>query len=103
MGNLHAQRGRLAPAILLTGLAVLAIAAFMALTAGPASAQQTFTTCSSCHNYSFNDTFHKGTTHALQDCTKCHPGRRRHGGRAVRVRELSRHASHHHQAPRRRT
>jgi hypothetical protein len=80
MGNLHAQRGRLAPAILLTGLAVLALAAFMALTAGPASATPTFTTCSSCHNYSFNDTFHKGTTHALQDCTKCHPGG---GGTAV--------------------
>ena len=73
MGNVYAHRRRVAPAILLTGLAVLAVAAFLALTAGPASAQQTFTVCASCHGsakHSSNPT-HAGL-YSSSACATCH-------------------------------
>jgi len=68
MGIVHAQRGRLAPALTLVALMVLAVVA-LGLAARPASATSTFTTCASCHTRS---AIHAGTTHAAQDCTTCH-------------------------------
>jgi hypothetical protein len=77
MGIVHVHRGRLAPAILLAALVVLAVAAVMALTAGPAKAQQTFTTCASstaCHdNTGSTDAFHTKAGHAAApSCATCH-------------------------------
>jgi hypothetical protein len=73
MGIVHARHGRLAPAILLTALVVLAVAAVMALTAGPANAQQTYTVCAGCHTsakHSSNST-HAGL-YSSSACTTCH-------------------------------
>jgi hypothetical protein len=71
MGIVHVHRGRLAPAILLLALVVLAAAAVMGLTAGPASAQPSFTTCASCHGMSAT---HSNANHAgfYSTCTTCH-------------------------------
>ena len=71
MGIVHVHRGRLAPAILLLALVVLAAAAVMGLTAGPASAQNSFTTCASCHSKSAT---HTNANHAgfYSTCTTCH-------------------------------
>jgi hypothetical protein len=74
MGIVHAHRGRLAPAILATGLVVLAIAAVMAVTAGPAAAFQSYlhgtaTSCGSCHPN--GDVLVKPTNAA---CAVCHTG-----------------------------
>lgn len=73
MGIVYAHRGRLAPAILLTALVVLAVAAVMALTAGPANAQQSYTVCAGCHGsakHSSNST-HAGL-YSSSSCTTCH-------------------------------
>jgi predicted secreted protein len=72
MGNAHALRGRLTPALILAALLALAVIVTLGLTAAPASATSTFTLCSSCHNYSPGDAFHTKTTHSKQTCTKCH-------------------------------
>ncbi len=79
MGIVHAHRGRLAPAILLTGLVVLAVAAIMALTAGPARAQATFTACASCHGMSATHSKTAHVSNGVYDaanpatCANCHP------------------------------
>ena len=72
MGIVHAHRGRLAPALILAVLMALAVIVTLGLAASPASAQQTFTQCSSCHNYAPGDAFHSANTHSKQTCTKCH-------------------------------
>lgn len=72
MGNSHVLRGRLTPAIILA-FAVLAAGVILALAAGPASAQDTFTTCAGCHNsakHSSNST-HAGL-YSSSSCTSCH-------------------------------
>ena len=51
MGIVHVHRGRLAPALILAVLMALAVIVTLGLAASPASAQSTFTTCASCHNY----------------------------------------------------
>ena len=72
MGIVHTHRGRLAPALVLAVLMALAVIVTLGLAASPASAQQSFTQCSSCHNYTPGDTFHKAGLHASQACGTCH-------------------------------
>ena len=51
MGNVHAYRGRLTPALILVALVALAVVA-LGMVAGPASAHaDVHDLCSSCHNY----------------------------------------------------
>ena len=72
MGIVHAHRGRLAPALILAVLMALAVIVTLGLAASPASATPTWT-CGSCHNYTGpGDAFHARTTHAAQECSKCH-------------------------------
>jgi hypothetical protein len=71
MGNVDAFRGRMTPALILVALVALVVVA-LGMVAGPANAQATFTVCSSCHDYAFNDAFHQKTTHAAQTCATCH-------------------------------
>jgi hypothetical protein len=68
MGNLYAQRRRIAPFIILAAMAVLALG----LAAGPASAQATFTACASCHGMAAT---HSNPSHAAvyPTCANCHP------------------------------
>ncbi len=101
MGNAYAYRGRLTPALIALALLALAIVAF-GMVAGPANAQTTFTVCSGCHDYAYNDAFHQKTTHVAQDvrhmpCERVGQG----GARAVRVRErkLPRCGVGHHRGP----
>lgn len=74
MGIVHADRGRLAPALILAVLMALAVIVTLGLVAGPASAQSTFTTCASstaCHTGS--DAFHAKAGHAAAaSCATCH-------------------------------
>jgi len=79
MGNVHVNRGRLAPTLILVALVVLAVVAGLGMTAGPASAHETFTTCASCHGMSAT---HSQTAHVtngvykasdLTTCVNCHP------------------------------
>ena len=72
MGNVHINRGRLAPALILVALVVLAAVAGLGMIAGPANAQATFTACATCHIITPGDAFHSQTTHAAQTCDKCH-------------------------------
>ena len=74
MGIVHAHRGRLAPALILAVLMALAVIVTLGLAASPASAQQTFTNCASCHNYTgSSDAFHSQPGHAAaSSCTTCH-------------------------------
>lgn len=75
MGNAHAYRGRLAPALILALLMTLAVILTLGILPGTASAQDTWstTTCGSCHNYSAGDAFHNKTTHKGLSCaTTCH-------------------------------
>ena len=79
MGIVHVHRGRLAPTILLTALVVLAVAAVMALAAGPAQAQKSFASCASstaCHDQTGSaDAFHTKPGHAAAaGCATCHVG-----------------------------
>jgi len=72
MGNLRAHRGRLAPALMLTAFAVLAVVAVFALSAGPASAytgyQHGGAVCANCHTVS------TAVPPTNADCATCHTG-----------------------------
>jgi hypothetical protein len=83
MGNVHAHRGRLAPALILMAtvalLIMLALAVSASIGAQNAQALPTFTDpvsgvgpCSTCHSYSSGDAFHSQATHSAQLCSKCH-------------------------------
>jgi hypothetical protein len=72
MGNAHVLRGRMTPAIILVALLVVAAVVALGALARPAAAQATFTQCSTCHDYAYNDAYHNGATHKLQTCTTCH-------------------------------
>ena len=74
MGNVHVNRGRLAPALILTAFAVLAVVAVFALSAGPAAAQGNWThgtaqSCSNCHTGS-----PQTVANATIACSTCHTG-----------------------------
>ena len=72
MGNVHVNRGRLAPALILTAFAVLAVVAVFALTAGPAAAYSGYVhggaACANCH------TVNTSTPPTNGDCATCHTG-----------------------------
>jgi predicted secreted protein len=83
MGNVHAHRRRLTPALILVATVALLIMLAMAVSASigaqNAQALPTFTDpvsgvgpCSSCHSYSMGDAFHTKSTHSAQSCGKCH-------------------------------
>lgn len=75
MGTTQTLRGRMAPALILAALLVLAAVVMLGVMARPAAALDTWssTTCGSCHNYSSGDAFHSKTTHASLGCTAtCH-------------------------------
>ena len=70
MGNVHVNRGRLAPALILVALVVLAVVAGLGMTAGPANAQASFTpTCAGCHGMTAT---HGNANHSSLACTSCH-------------------------------
>lgn len=70
MGNVHAYRGRLMPALIALALLALAIVAF-GMVAGPASARPTFEpVCVGCHTQT--DTHPTATHHTGIGCTTCH-------------------------------
>ncbi len=73
MGNIYAYRGRLTPALIVLALVPLVIVA-LGMVAGPAKAtSDSFTLCSSCHNYSMGDAFHSKPGHvAAPSCSTCH-------------------------------
>jgi hypothetical protein len=73
MGIVHTHRGHLASAAILAVLMALAVIVTLGLAASPASASTTFTLCSPCHNYSFNDAFHNAGGHPGAGCATCHP------------------------------
>jgi hypothetical protein len=73
MGNVHINRGRLAPALILVALVALAVVAGLGMTAGPAAAYGTYshgtaTACNQCHTV---DTATPPTNAA---CVTCHTG-----------------------------
>ncbi len=77
MGNAHALRGRLTPALILAALLALAVIVMLGVMARPAAAQTDFTTCASstaCHdNTGSSDAFHTKAGHAAApSCTTCH-------------------------------
>ena len=73
MGNVHINRGRLAPALILVALVVLAVVAGLGMIAGPASAQPTFTACATCHGMTATHTAIHGYNAAdPTTCVKCH-------------------------------
>jgi hypothetical protein len=73
MGNAETLRGRLTPAVVVAVLLALAAAVTLGVLARPAAAQATFTQCSSCHNYSYNDAYHTAPGHAAAaSCSTCH-------------------------------
>jgi hypothetical protein len=70
MGILHVNRGRLAPALILVALVVLAVVAGLGIIAGPANAQASFTpTCAGCHGMTAT---HGNANHSSLACTSCH-------------------------------
>jgi hypothetical protein len=74
MGNTQAFRGRVAPAIILAALVVVALVVALGMAAAPAKAQPTWssTTCGTCHNYTSGDVFHSKAAHQAATCTPCH-------------------------------
>jgi hypothetical protein len=74
MGIVHAQRGRLAPAVVLAVLMALAVIVTLGIMARPASAQASFATCVSCHDSTGStDAFHTRPGHAAaSSCGTCH-------------------------------
>ena len=83
MGNAHAYRRRLTPALILLVVLTLVAVAFAGIAAQKAQALPTFTQavngigpCSTCHGSNGpgtpGDTFHNKATHSVTSCTKCH-------------------------------
>lgn len=73
MGNAETLRGRLTPVVVVAVLLALAVIVALGVLARPAAAQDTFTQCSSCHNYSFNDAYHNVSAHKnAPSCGTCH-------------------------------
>jgi hypothetical protein len=72
MGNAHALRWRVAPAAIVAALLLVAALVALGALARPAAAQQAFTKCSTCHDYSYGDAYHGLKTHSEQACPTCH-------------------------------
>lgn len=74
MGNVHAYRGRLMPALFIAAFAVLVVVALLALTAGPAAAIGDYVhggaSCGSCHT----SLPYSAANVSNAQCQTCHTG-----------------------------